>query len=253
MWLLLIVMAVQEAVSLEEAKSKTELNPEQFMNISEKIQYWGYPSEEYEVLTLDGYYLSLNRIPGGRRPMEGSKAAVLLIHALIKEGSTWVANLPNNSLGFILADAGYDVWIGNHRGSSWSRRHQYLTIDQEEFWDFSFHEMGIYDLSALTDFILQKSGQKQIYCVAHSEGSTIALFAFSVLPQLASKVKMFFALGPVYTLQYSISPLLQLLRLPEAFLKLVKTGEPRYFDYGSLNIEKYNQEIIYQMTILFLE
>ncbi|XP_060096800.1 lipase member M-like [Heteronotia binoei] len=310
MWLLLIVMAVQGTVSPEEAKSRTEMNPEQFMNVSEIIQYWGYPSEEYEVLTFDGYYLSLNRIPGG------SKAAVLMIHALIKEGSNWVENLPHNSLGFILADAGYDVWIGNHRGNSWSRRHEHFSIDQQEFWDFSFHEMGIYDLSAFIDFILQKTGQKDIYFVAHAEGSTIALFAFSVLPQLASKVKMLFALGPLYTHQYSKAPLVPLLRLPDIFLKiifgtkefsllnprqrafvaricswklidvlckqalfllggfnqknlntsrvdvyasrfpdytsvkqvlhwgqLVKTGEARYFDYGSENIKKYNQTI----------
>ncbi|KAL8187080.1 UNVERIFIED_CONTAM: hypothetical protein K2H54_032486 [Gekko kuhli] len=171
MWLLLIMMAVQGTVSPEEVKSRTEMNPEQFMNISEKIQYWGYPSEEYEVLTADGYYLSLNRIPGG------SKGAVLMIHALIKEGGGWVENLPHNSLGFILADAGYDVWIGNNRGNTWSRRHEHFTIDQQEFWDFSFHEIAIYDLPAFTDFILQEIGQEQLYFVAHSEGSAIGAAA----------------------------------------------------------------------------
>ncbi|XP_015266041.1 PREDICTED: putative lysosomal acid lipase/cholesteryl ester hydrolase isoform X2 [Gekko japonicus] len=286
MWPLLIVMIVQAAVSSEDMKSKAGVNPEQFMNISERIQYWGYPSKEYEVLTADGYYLSLNRIPGG------SKGAVLLIHSLDVEGGSLVANPPRSSPAFILADGGYDVWIGNNRGNSWSRRHEYLTIDQQEFWDFSFHELAIYDFPAFIDFILQKTGQERIYCVAHAEGSTIVFFAFSVLPQLASKVKMLFALGPPYTLQYSIAPLLQLLRLPDIFLKIIfgtkefcllgprlralmartcswpvmdvlckqalflvsgfneknlnklaKTGKPRYFDYGSENIKKYNQTV----------
>ncbi|XP_033005086.1 putative lysosomal acid lipase/cholesteryl ester hydrolase [Lacerta agilis] len=209
MWPLLIMMAVHGAVSSED------LNPEQFMNISQIIQYWGYPSEEYEVLTKDGYYLSLNRIPGG------SKSSVLLLHGLTMEGSIWVTNLPHQSLGFILADAGYDVWIGNNRGNSWSRRHQNLSIEEEAFWDFSFHEMGIYDLPAMVDFILQKTGQKNIYYVGHSQGCTVAFVALSILPQMAEKIKMFFALAPAYTLQYTISIPLQIIRLPAALVKAI--------------------------------
>nr|XP_056705246.1 lipase member M-like [Euleptes europaea] len=215
MWLLLTMIIVQKHVSPEEVKDKTEMNPEQFMTISEIIQHWGYPSEEYEVLTHDGYFLSLNRIPGG------SKSSVLLTHCLDMEGSVWVANLPSNSLGFILADAGYDVWIGNNRGNSWSRRHQYLTIDEQEFWNFSFHEMGIFDLSAMIDFILQKTGQRQIYYVGHSQGSSIGFVAFSELPQLAEKIKIFFALAPSYNLEGNITPLMQLLHLPEVLIELM--------------------------------
>uniref|UniRef100_A0ACB8F897 Uncharacterized protein n=2 Tax=Sphaerodactylus townsendi TaxID=933632 RepID=A0ACB8F897_9SAUR len=215
MWLLLTMIIVQGQVNPEEFKHKTELNPEQFMNISEKIKYWGYPSEEYEVLTHDGYFLKLNRIRGG------SKSAVLLMHCLDMEGSVWVSNLPDNSLGFMLADAGYDVWIGNNRGNSWSRRHQHLTVDQQEFWDFSFHEMGIFDLPAMIDFILLETGQQQIYYVGHSQGSSIAFVAFSELPHLAEKIKIFFALAPAYNLQGLVSPIMQLLRLPDILIKLM--------------------------------
>ncbi|XP_066477506.1 lipase member M-like [Tiliqua scincoides] len=215
-------MVLPGTVRPEEATCKTEVNPELSMNISQRIQYWGYPSEEYEVLTEDGYYLSVNRIPGGLpQASECSKAAILLMHGLTLEGSNWIANPPPNSLGFMLADAGYDVWIGNSRGNSWSRRHRYLTVDQVEFWNFSFHEMGIYDLPAMINFILQKTGQEKIYYGGHAQGSTIAFVAFSTLPRLAEKVKIFFSMGPAYTFQFSLSPILQLTRLPAALLEII--------------------------------
>ncbi|NWS82914.1 LIPM Lipase, partial [Toxostoma redivivum] len=188
---------------------------------SQKILFHGYPSEEHEVMTEDGYFLSLNRIPHGKGDtgLSGPRTPVLIVHGFCLDGGDWVDNFPDNSLAFILADAGYDVWIGNNRGNSWSRRHRSLSISSEEFWDFSFHEMAMYDLPAMVDFILNKTGQKKLFYVGHAQGSSLGFIAFSSLPHLAKKIKLFFALAPVYTFHHAQGPVLKLAFLPEVLLK----------------------------------
>ncbi|XP_007444422.2 putative lysosomal acid lipase/cholesteryl ester hydrolase, partial [Python bivittatus] len=146
---------------------------------------------------------------------------VLLVHGFMAEGRCWIANLPSNSLGFFLADAGYDVWIINNRGTIWSRRHQEFSIDQQEFWEFSFHEMAIYDIPATINFILQKTKQDCLYYIGHSQGAALGFVAFSVLPYLSERIKLFIGLTPVYSLEGMRGTLGVLGRIPVGLRRLI--------------------------------
>ncbi|NWU59545.1 LIPM Lipase, partial [Dromas ardeola] len=233
MWFLLVLLCTQgiafsvgfttpSTLNSDKSQYRKTHNPECFMNVSEIIRYHGYPSEEYEVTTQDGYILGVFRIPAGRNSQNtGKKPAVLLHHGTLGDSTHWISNLPNNSLGFILADAGYDVWMGNSRGDTWSLKHKTLNPKQKEFWQFSFDEMGKYDIPAELYFIMNKTGQKDVYYIGHSEGSATGFIAFSTYPELAQRVKVFFAVAPVTTITHATSPLVTFARLPESLIRLL--------------------------------
>ena len=47
-------------------------------------------------------------------------------------------NIVNGCLGYLLADRGYDVWLGNARGNQYSRGHISHGTDTKEYWMFRF-------------------------------------------------------------------------------------------------------------------
>ncbi|KAG8642237.1 triacylglycerol lipase 2 [Manihot esculenta] len=142
------------------------------------VETQGYICQEHKVTSEDGYILSLQRMPAERSGKLADNPPVLLQHGLFSDGATWLSNSPDESLAFILADNGYDVWIANTRGSRFSRGHTSLTPNDPAYWDWTWDELAAHDLPAMFQYVHQQTGQKLHY-VGHSLGTLTALAALS--------------------------------------------------------------------------
>ena len=60
------------------------------------------------------------------------------------------------SVGSLLAEAGYDVWYANMRGSRHSSENRAWDADEdkEEFWDFDFDAFAKEDIPAMVKRIM---------------------------------------------------------------------------------------------------
>ncbi|RLN94008.1 hypothetical protein BBJ28_00009558 [Nothophytophthora sp. Chile5] len=216
--LLVSLFVLAPVVRALEEVEQVAVDPDVGKSTVELIEARGYVAETHTVTTTDRYVLTLHRLPKSYAESQSSavqtataKPVVLLQHGLIDSSFAWVCNFRNQSLAFLLADAGYDVWLGNNRGNTYSTGHLDYTTDDDAYWDFSWEDMGKYDLPAMLDYVLATSGQATVGLVAHSEGSTQAFVGFSKNQTLAQSVSYFAALAPVAWLGHTTASALKLL------------------------------------------
>uniref|UniRef100_A0A1I8MQ42 Lipase n=1 Tax=Musca domestica TaxID=7370 RepID=A0A1I8MQ42_MUSDO len=190
--------------------------------ILDRVLEVGYPCEEHEVETEDGYFLKIYRIPDSPKSIVQSpspsssrqRPLVLLEHGLMGTSDTWILNGPESSLPFLLADRGYDVWLGNARGNLYARKHRRLSIHQGDFWRFSWHEIGYYDLAATIDYILQNAtevAEKSLHYVGHSQGTTILTVLMTMREEYQQYLRTVNLWSPVIFLDNTENRLLKVL------------------------------------------
>ncbi|XP_059099601.1 gastric triacylglycerol lipase-like [Tigriopus californicus] len=198
------------------------------MNVPQLIQYWGYPVESHWITTSDGYILNYHRIPYGSsekghprslvrgKGHEGrqqqSKPVMFLQHGLFGSSARFTAGPPEKSLAFIMADAGYDVWVANTRGNTYCRNHTTLDpdVDKEEFWNFDWEVAGLEDLQAGFSYVLETTGQSKLIYVGHSMGTSEFLAASAVQPEIQVMVSAAFLLAPPSYFDYNTGILVEL-------------------------------------------
>ncbi|XP_045615969.1 gastric triacylglycerol lipase [Procambarus clarkii] len=136
-----------------------------------------------------------------------SGKVVFLQHGLMGSSDNWNTNTKQDSLAYLLSDAGYDVWMGNFRGNIYSRRHMNLTHKDPRFWKFSYDEMARYDLPAMLDYVLEETGARRLHYLGHSMGTTVFFALMSSQPEYQQRVASMVALAPVATVTNIVSPI----------------------------------------------
>ncbi|KAL8541497.1 hypothetical protein ACS0TY_002675 [Phlomoides rotata] len=167
------------------------------------IEPSGFPCSEHTTQTTDGYVLGLQRVSSPSVVLQQRGPPILLIHGLFMAGDAWFLDSPTQSLGFILANRGFDVWVGNVRGTHWSHGHVSLSEKDKEFWDWSWQELALYDLGEMIHYIHSVTNSK-VFVVGHSQGTIISLAAFTQ-PDIANMVEAAALLCPISYLEHITS------------------------------------------------
>lgn len=175
--------------------------------LGEYILSYGYSFEKHKVLTPDGYILTLWRIPKKINERHKKSQPVLFLHGLLDNGFTWLFKDLKQNLPIMLADEGYDVWIGNNRGTLHAKEHinpkKFSWKDPfNEYWDFSLDHLAAIDVHVMIDYVCDITGYNQIDYIGHSQG-TAQFFIQSMLnpDYLNAHIRRYVALGAVLFVQ----------------------------------------------------
>lgn len=188
----------------------------------EYIESFGHKLEEHQVTTEDGYILTLWHL-APNSSVDKNKV-VYFQHGFTC--TAWVFfQMEENSLPFLLLDQGYDVWLGNSRGTIFSLDH--ISKDYKkangDYWDFSMDENVIYDLPASMEYVRQTTGASKINYIGHSQGTTVFIMLYMHNPSyLESSINKFIGLGTVPNIAYSKSLPMTILDKIYDVLKMVK-------------------------------
>ncbi|XP_037524667.2 lipase member K-like [Rhipicephalus sanguineus] len=239
----------------------TEVAEQAKLPPAELMRYFGYNVEVHKVTTADGYILEVDRIlPSSDSNATARRTPMLLVHGLLTNAASWTANLPSRSPGFLLADAGFDVWLVNSRGVPQSNYHVNLTTNDPKFWEWrrlviftfkceiSFEQVGTFDMPVVIDYILNETGFSQVGLLTTSQGTTASLVLLSLRPEYNDKVNIFVGYAPVANITHFTSPM----RLLIPFAEEVKAVNDLVTDGGFLVTNSVQQRTLATVCDSFL-
>ncbi|CAH1378793.1 unnamed protein product [Tenebrio molitor] len=171
-------------------------NPDVLSTVPEIVERHGYNIKKHSATTDDGYILTVFRVTS--KDKEPTKSPVFVQHGVVTNSANWV-DISNRSLAFRLANKGYDVWLGNIRGSTYSNKHKSLNVNVPKYWDFNLDVMAQKDIPSQLQLVANETGKAgEIIYIGHSMGTTLIFMYASEYPEETRElIQGFVTLAPV--------------------------------------------------------
>ncbi|KAJ4462706.1 putative Gastric triacylglycerol lipase [Paratrimastix pyriformis] len=187
-------------------------------NSTEVMRARGFTVDEVYFTSPDGFILLLQHMH--HSPLVAHRGTILVLPGVMC--SSYITVIADQAFPYDLAKQGYDIWIHNARGTTDSRRHVKWSPKDKEFWQWSLENIGMVDVPAVVEFVLQQMGERSLSAViAHSEGTAEAFMALTSSPRAANvstMVQRYISLNPTVFMHHVSNPLFQALatiKLPE--------------------------------------
>ncbi|OAF69812.1 hypothetical protein A3Q56_02438 [Intoshia linei] len=90
---------------------------------------------KHNVTTEDGYIIEIHQI--SKLDNKKNKRVIFVQHGLLCSSDIWLDNGPNSALAYVMAENGYNVFLGNVRGNTYGRHHINISTGDSEFWNFT--------------------------------------------------------------------------------------------------------------------
>mmetsp|Transcript_19030 Transcript_19030/g.34402 ORF Transcript_19030/g.34402 Transcript_19030/m.34402 type:complete len:399 (+) Transcript_19030:71-1267(+) len=178
-------------------------------NIHDYVANYGIHAESHTIVTEDGYILTAFRLPH-----PGAKV-VMFQHGILSSAWCWIDNEPSLAPALQVYNMGYDVWLTNSRGNTFSRQHKELKPTlSKEFWNFSFADLGRKDVPANINYIISTTHQESLTLIGHSQGTSqvfVALTDPATKDLMKARVNLFVALSPITYMKHQTAKLFDVL------------------------------------------
>ena len=159
----------------------------------------GYDYEKFQTVTKDYFKLTMFRIVGPKGEVAENEAAetsgnakrsLLFMHGSMMDAETWMqyqATGGRKPLFLQLVDQGYDVWMGNGRGTKYSNGNDRYYYADSAFndgqtkmkYNYSFVEMGKYDLNSMVKIMREQNPDNKVTYIGYQQSTTSMLYALT--------------------------------------------------------------------------